>query len=95
MQERAQKPLRDWTVGDVSLFFTDLKLEAYTAAVVENEVDGHTLLELVEADGLSDLGLTKLQAIRIKRALKVAAATSLKPAAHRWARDDGSGPSKF
>jgi hypothetical protein len=39
----------------------------------ENEVDGHTLLELVAVDGLSELGVTKLHAIRIKRALEKAA----------------------
>ncbi len=68
-----QKLLRDWTVGDVSAFLTELKLQGYTAAVAENEVDGQTLEELVAADGLSDLGVTKLHAIKIKRALKVAA----------------------
>ncbi len=81
-------------MGDVSAFFTELRLEAYTAAIVENEVDGHILLELVEADGLSDLGVTKLQAIQIKRALKKAAdelaQTSYAPLGAVY----GSGPSK-
>ena len=54
-------------------FLADLRLEEYVAGVAENEVDGHTLLELVAVDGLSDLGVTKLHAIRIKRALEQAA----------------------
>ena len=54
-------------------FLADLRLEEYVAGVAENEVDGHTLLELVAVDGLSDLGVTKLHAIRIKRALEKAA----------------------
>jgi hypothetical protein len=94
-QERAQKPLRDWTVGDVSAFFTEMKLEEHTAAVAENEVDGHILLELVEADGLSDLGVTKLHAIRIKRALKVAADDLAQTSCAPVGAVDGSGPSKF
>ena len=81
-------------MGDVSAFFTELKLEAYTAAVAENEVDGHTFLELVEADGLSDLGVTKLHAIRIKRALKVAADELAQTSFAPVGADDGSGPSK-
>ncbi len=60
-------------MGDVSAFFTELQLLEYTEAIVEYEVDGHTLLELVEADGLSDLGVTRLHhLIRIKRALYAA-----------------------
>ena len=95
LQERAQKPLRDWTVGDVSAFFTELKLEAHTAAVTENEVDGRTLLELVEADGLSDLGMTKLHAIQIKRALKKAADELARTSYASVGAVDGSGPSTF
>ncbi len=79
----------------MSAFFTELKLEAYTAAVAENEVDGHTLVELVEADGLSDLGVTKLHAIKIKRALKKAAEDLAQISCAPVGADDGSGPSKF
>ena len=57
----------------MAAFLADLRLEEYVAGVAENEVDGHTLLELVAVDGLSDLGVTKLHAIRIKRALEKAA----------------------
>ncbi len=92
-QERAQESLRAWTVGDVSAFFTELKLEGYTAAVAENVVDGHTLLDLVEADGLSDLGLTTLHAIRIKRALKKAADDLAQTSCAPLGADDGAGPS--
>ena len=72
-QEPAPNPLRAWTVADVAAFLADLRLEEYVAGVAENEVDGHTLLELVAVDGLSDLGVMKLHAIRIKRALEKAA----------------------
>ncbi len=78
----------------MSAFFTELKLEKYTAAVVENEVDGHVLEELVAADGLSDLGVTKLHAIQIKRALKVAANDLAQTSCRPVGADDGSGPSK-
>ncbi len=78
----------------MSAFFTELKLEAYTAAIAENEVDGHTLLELVEVDGLSDLGVTKLHAIRIKRALEKAADNLAQTSCPPSGTDDGSGPSK-
>ena len=57
----------------MAAFLADLRLDEYVAGVAENEVDGHTLLELVAVDGLSDLGVTKLHAIRIKRALEKAA----------------------
>ncbi len=79
----------------MSAFFTEMKLEEHTAAVAENEVDGHTLLELVEADGLSDLGVKKLHAIRIKRALKVAADDLAQTSCAPVRAVDGSGPSKF
>jgi hypothetical protein len=72
-QAPAPNPLRAWTVADVGAFLADLRLEEYVAGVAENEVDGHTLLELVAVDGLSDFGVTKLHAIRIKRALEKAA----------------------
>jgi hypothetical protein len=78
----------------VSAFFTELKLERYTAAVVENEVDGHLLEELVAADGLSELGVTKLHAIKIKCALKVAADDLAQTSCASMGADDGSGPSK-
>ena len=78
----------------MSAFFTELKFEAYTAAVAENEVDGYTLQELVAADGLSDLGVTKLHAIQIKRALKVAANDLAQTSCRPVGADDGSGPSK-
>jgi hypothetical protein len=78
----------------VSVFFTELKLGQYTAAVAENEVDGHILEELVAADGLSDLGVTKLDAIKIKRALKVAADDLAQTSCAQMGADDGSGPSK-
>ncbi len=81
-------------MGDVSAFFTELKLEAYTAAIAKNEVDGYILLELVEADGLSDLGVTKLQAIQIKRALKKAADELAQTSYAPLGAVDGSGPSK-
>jgi hypothetical protein len=81
-------------VGDVSAFFTELQLEEYTAAVAENEIDGHTLLELAEADGLSDLGVTELHAIMLKRALKVAAGDLAQTSCVPVVADDGSGPSK-
>jgi hypothetical protein len=68
-----RNPLREWTVADVGAFLADLRLDEYVAGVAENEVDGHTLLELVAVDGLSDLGVTKLHTIRIKRALEKAA----------------------
>jgi hypothetical protein len=89
-----QRPLRDWTVGDVIAFFTELKLQGYAAAVAEYEVDGYTLQELVVADGLSDLGVTKLHAIRIKRALKAAADDLAQTSCAPAGADDGSGPSK-
>ncbi len=76
------------------MFFTELKLGQYTAAVAENEVDGHILEELVAADGLSDLGVTKLDAIKIKRALKVAADDLAQTSCAQMGADDGSGPSK-
>jgi hypothetical protein len=82
-------------VGDVSAFFTELKLEQYMAAIAENDIDGHMLEELVVADGLSDLGVTKLHAIRIKRALKVAAEDLAQTSCAPAGADDGSGPSKF
>ena len=78
----------------MSAFFTELKLEKYTAAVVENEVDGHVLEELVAADGLSDLGATKLHAIKIKRALEKAADELAQTCFAPVGADDGSGPSK-
>jgi hypothetical protein len=78
----------------VSAFFTELKLEKYTAAVVENEVDGHMLKELVAADGLSELGVTKLHAIKIKCALKVAADDLAQTSCAPVGADDDSGPSK-
>ncbi len=78
----------------MSAFFTELKLEAYTAAVAESEVDGQTLLELVEADGLSDLGVTDPHAIQIKRALNVAADDLAQTSFAPVGADDGSGPSK-
>ncbi len=81
-------------MGDVSLFFTELNLEAYTAAVAENEVDGHTLQELVVTDGLSDLGVTKPHAIKIKRALKVAADDLAQTGCAPLVADDDPGPSK-
>jgi hypothetical protein len=79
----------------VSAFFAELKLEQYMAAIAENDIDGHMLEELVVADGLSDLGVTKLHAIRIKRALKEAAddlapQTGCAPVG----ANDNSGPSK-
>ncbi len=75
-------------------FFVELKLEEYTAAVAENEVDGHMLQELVVADGLSDLGVTKLHAIQIKRALNVAADDLAQTSCAPVRVDDCSGPSK-
>ncbi len=78
----------------MSAFFTELKLQEYTAAVAENEVDGQTLQELVAADGLSDLGVTKLHAIRIKRALEKAADDLAQTSCASVGADDGSGLTK-
>ena len=78
----------------MSAFFTELKLQGYAAAVAEYEVDGYTLQELVVADGLSDLGVTKLHAIRIKRALERAADELAQTSFAPVGADDGSGPSK-
>ena len=74
-------------------FLADLRLEEYVAGVAENEVDGHTLLELVAVDGLSELGVTKLHAIRIKRALEKAAKDIARLTCAPAAADGGSAPS--
>jgi hypothetical protein len=81
-------------VGDVSAFFVELKLDQCMAAIAENEVDGHTLQELVAADGLSDLGVTKLHAIKIKRALEKAADDLAQTSCAPVGANDSSGPSK-
>jgi hypothetical protein len=70
-KQQKKKAVREWTVDDVCTFFTELKLGEYTVAITENEVDGHTLLELLAENALGELGIhSALHVIRIKRALK-------------------------
>jgi hypothetical protein len=70
-KQQKKKAVREWTVDDVCTFFTDLKFGEYTMAITENEVDGHTLLELLAVNALGELGINSaLHVIRIKRALK-------------------------
>jgi hypothetical protein len=69
--EQKKKAVREWTVDDVCTFFTELKLGEYIVAITENDVDGHTLLELLAVNALGELGIhSALHVIRIKRALK-------------------------
>ena len=66
--------VREWSVGDVCAFFTDLKLGEYNAAIVENEVNGRMLQDLQAADGLGELGIkSKIHLLRIKHGLEDAA----------------------
>ncbi len=65
--------VREWSVGDVCAFFTDLKLGEYDAAIVENEVNGRMLQDLQAADGLGELGIkSKIHLLRIKHGLEKA-----------------------
>ena len=76
--------VREWSVGDVCAFFTDLKLGEYSAAIVENEVNGRMLQDLQAADGLGELGIkSKVHLLRIKHGLEDAAQDHAK---------DGGGP---
>ena len=73
--------MRDWAVGDVVAFFTELKLTDHTAAVAKHDIDGRTLQELLAADGLGELGITsKLHVLRIKHALEKAEELAQAPA---------------
>ena len=64
--------MRDWAVGDVVAFFTELKLAEHTAAVAKHAVDGR-MLQLLAGDGLGELGITsKLDVAKIKHALEKA-----------------------
>lgn len=55
-----------WTVDRVEAFFESLGLGQYCLAVRENCVDGGTLRELVDLDGLEDLGIaSKLNRAKI------------------------------
>jgi hypothetical protein len=69
------KPVHEWTIDDVSAFFSAQKLGEYNAAIAENEVDGNMLQELAAQNGLDELGIkSKLHVIRIEAALAKAAA---------------------
>jgi hypothetical protein len=78
-----------WAVDDVAAFFTSLKLDECNPAVIENEIDGRLLLDLLADDGLADLGIkSKLQTVKIKRGLDKAA-NSLAQAAETVTPSDG------
>jgi hypothetical protein len=68
------KPVQEWTVDDVCAFFSAQKLDEYTAAVAENEVDGNMLQQLAAQKGLDELGIkSKLHVIKIEAGLAKAA----------------------
>jgi hypothetical protein len=69
-----KKPVREWSVDDVGMFFVTLGLEVYTDAVKKERVDGRVLHDLVTDDGLGELGVkSKIHASRIKHWLEGAA----------------------
>ena len=61
-----------WSVDAVVRFFRRFSsLERYCATMMENEVTGAMLLELIESDSLSDLGIdVKLHQLKIKTEVK-------------------------
>ena len=64
-----QKTAAEWTVAEVVKYLHDLSLEHLSPNFVANGVDGSFLIELSEADLVAELGLTKLQARKIKARL--------------------------
>uniref|UniRef100_A0A7S0F8D2 SAM domain-containing protein n=1 Tax=Pyrodinium bahamense TaxID=73915 RepID=A0A7S0F8D2_9DINO len=65
----AMELVKSWTLDDVVTLFRSIKLDKYVDALESEEVDGHTLAYLVEHDGLSDLGLSKLHQAKLMKHL--------------------------
>jgi hypothetical protein len=62
----------------VAAFFTSLKLDECKAAIIQHEIDGRLLQDLLADDGLADLGIkSKLQKAKIKRGLDKALANGM------------------
>eukprot|EP00439_Symbiodinium_sp_Y106_P015567 s8921_g2.t1 len=59
-----------WSVQDVCEYLQDLELGHVTEVFRQNAVDGALLMDLSEADLVSELGLTRLQARKIKMRLQ-------------------------
>ena len=62
MMPRRKSPVKDasaetWSASEVCSWLEGLKLQQYAEAVLENEVDGEILLDLIEKEGLVDLGV--------------------------------------
>ena len=61
----AKRQAAEWTVDDVAVYIEGLGLGHIKDKLVENAIDGSFLLELSEADLISELGLTKLQTKKV------------------------------
>ena len=76
MPDKPNKPMGDfktrpaatWSSQDVATFLTGINNETFAAAAqicIEDSVDGKTLQSLAVSDLESDLGLRRLQAVRV------------------------------
>jgi len=65
-------PVSAWKVDDVVRFLEDLQLGHVAKKFVEDAVDGAMLLNLSDEDLVSELGLSKLQAKKVKQRLPAA-----------------------
>merc|ERR1719397_275437 len=58
-ESRDLEPVEQWSVEDTARWLSEVKLEQYCNAFMENDIDGKSLVELNEAD-LRDLGIRSL-----------------------------------
>lgn len=66
----APKPIEQWDVDEVSIWLNSIGLGEKVDPFRENSVDGDLLLTLTDEDLKGDLGLTNLQAKKVKRSIE-------------------------
>ena len=59
-----------WTVAEVVLFFQDLKLMEYVENLVQDGVDGETLIEMSREDWIMELGMSDHEVEYLANAIK-------------------------
>ena len=61
-----RKKFVDWTADDVATWLGQLELSHLAPSFLDSAVDGALLSELTQEELVSELGLTKLQARKVK-----------------------------
>eukprot|EP00798_Chlamydomonas_sp_ICE-L_P005703 gene5703-17599_t len=67
MSSYKEKPVAEWTAFDVSTYLNEIGLGSLEKVATENALSGNDLVELTQEELQHDLGITRLQARKMKK----------------------------